>query len=195
MKMNKTIIRRGLLGISGLVAVAAMGLVGIAPASAAPVAAKQSCAVFLDTGQTVCVKAGADLDQAAADQTGRTLVISKGSSVSTLAKPVGATNSRALVVPLSSFLQGRFYDDQNYGGSYLETFGAGSCTSSLPQWEEGPIPSSWYGRISSFQGYSNCKIRIWENTNYTGATLGNYSSKAYVGDAMNDRTKSVQFGL
>lgn len=55
------------------------------------------------------------------------------------------------------------------------------------------IGSTWNDRISSFQGYSNCQPRLFENANYTGANYGPYDHSANVGAAMNDRTTSIIF--
>jgi hypothetical protein len=55
------------------------------------------------------------------------------------------------------------------------------------------VGTTWNDRISSFQGFSNCQIRIYENANFTGATDGAFTATDYVGDAMNDRTTSVRY--
>ncbi len=46
--------------------------------------------------------------------------------------------------------------------------------------------------MSSFAGYSGCRVRIWEKTNFKGASLGYLASSKDVGSAMNDQTRSVQ---
>lgn len=99
------------------------------------------------------------------------------------------------VAPLaSSYLLGRFYDDINRTGPYLDIFASGPCdTNADLDWSVFNIGSTWNDRVSSFQGYSACEIRIYENEGYTGATYGTYSSTNYVGDAMNDRTTSMRF--
>jgi len=106
--------------------------------------------------------------------------------------PFSANTSRAAVAS-TSYLLGRLYDDQNYGGSYLELYGSGSGCTSSNGFGFTNIGSAWYGRVSAFRGYSGCKVKIFANTGYSGASYGFYASSSYVGSAMNDKAKSVQF--
>ena len=99
------------------------------------------------------------------------------------------------VAPLAtSYLLGRFYDDINRTGPYLDIFASGPCdTNSDVDWSVANIGATWNDRVTSFQGYSACEIRVYENENYGGATYGAFASTNYVGDAMNDRTTSMRF--
>lgn len=171
------------------VALLAAGLTGAAPALAAtpspsstpsPSGAGQNCAYIVPVKQTVCAPVTEDLHAAVLKATGYQVL------ESTAASP----QSSAGVTPASVFVLAKLYDDQNMGGSNYEVDGSGACTSAVIG--VGNIGSSWYGRVSSFAGYSNCRVKIWESTGYSGASLGFYASKSYVGDALNDRTKSVQ---
>lgn len=52
--------------------------------------------------------------------------------------------------------------------------------------------TGWNDRISSAKGYSGCiHFRHFENANYGGAVVT--CTCSYIGDAMNDRTSSLQF--
>lgn len=55
------------------------------------------------------------------------------------------------------------------------------------------MPSGWNDRVSSFKSYGLCATRIWENTNFGGASYGFTVNSTYVGDAMNDRASSIQW--
>jgi hypothetical protein len=45
--------------------------------------------------------------------------------------------------------------------------------------------------VSSFKGANNCQVKLFENINFTGNTVGPASSMTYVGDAMNDKASSI----
>jgi len=145
----------------------------------------EDCGVFSGTNVTVCVPHGGDLHAAVKAQTGQTIVI--GGTKAAAAAEASPDSVQ------TSYLLGRIYDDQNYGGSYYEFYGLGTgCTSTASfQWPD--IGSAWYGRVSSFHSYSSCKTKIYETTNYGGASYGYVADSSYVGNAMNDRTKSIKF--
>jgi hypothetical protein len=48
-------------------------------------------------------------------------------------------------------------------------------------------------QISSFRGYANCWVKHWQYENFTGASVGPYSARSYIGDAMENRTTSIQW--
>lgn len=72
-------------------------------------------------------------------------------------------------------------------------FGGGSCTASLTgadfSWSN---TTSWQNRISSFQGYSGCRIRAFEFTSYGGSALGYTTASPNVG-VLNDHIWSALF--
>ena len=80
----------------------------------------------------------------------------------------------------------------HYGGGSYEILASGPCASGSTTWYLNDVGSAWYGRVSSFQGCSNCNVSIYEGTYQSGAQLGPLSYSAWVGAAMNDRTKSVK---
>lgn len=179
-------LRAGVLAIAGA-ALLTLGMT--APANAASTSGTtgtdQDCGVFVGSDVTVCVPHGGDLHAAVRAQTGRIIVIAG----TRLAADAAAGPESVQ----TSYLLGRLYDDQNYGGSFEEFYGLGSgCTSSNGfGWAD--IGSSWYGRVSSFHSYSSCRTKIFANTDYGGASYGFHADSSYVGSTLNDRTKSVQF--
>ncbi len=187
-KMITSSARRNALG-AGLAAVAvAVSLFGAAPAANAATSdpagdAVQDCAFLTDTGQEVCVDHGDDLHAAVYDETGYT-VIETQTAPSTA--QIKAARAAAAV-----YVVAKLYDDANYGGGVKEIDASGSCSGSTI-WNVGDIGSGWYGRVSSFAGYSGCRVKIWEKVNFKGASLGYLASSKNVGSAMNDQTRSVQ---
>lgn len=93
----------------------------------------------------------------------------------------------------TSYLLARLYDDADRTGVFYEITGAAPCDSNADvDASVANIGSAWNDRVSSFQGYSSCEIRVYENASYTGASYGAFASSNYVGDPMNDRTTSVR---
>lgn len=184
--MNNKKLGASMLAIAG----GALLMLGIAtPANAASTSGTlgtdQDCGVFAGSNVTICVPHGGDLHAAVKAQTGRTIVV--GGTREAAVAAVGPDSV------LTSYLLGRVYDDQNYGGSYYEFYGLGSGCTATASFEWADIGSAWYGRVSSFHSYSACKTKIYETTGFGGATYGYYADSSYVGNAMNDRTKSIRF--
>jgi hypothetical protein len=145
--------------------VAATALAGCV-AGFSPPEAVPYCSLNLSTGRTVCAATEAGLN---------------------------AATSRGLS-PESTFVLAKLYDQAGRTGPYLEIQASGPCdTNSDIDWGTANVGTTWNDRISSFQGFSNCQIRIYENANFTGATYGAFTATDYVGDAMNDRTTSVRY--
>lgn len=95
----------------------------------------------------------------------------------------------------AQFLLGRFFDNDQYNtaNGYIDYFGGGSCTASLSTSDFGwSNTTSWQNRISSFQGYSGCRIRAYEFTSYSGASLGYTTASPNVG-VLNDHIWSALF--
>jgi hypothetical protein len=156
-----------------LSAVAGLGLA--TPASAtAPV---PYCSASLDTGIVTC----------AATEEGLRAALQP-------ALHVAASGTLLVAAASTTYVLGRLYDDANRTGAFFEVTASGPCdTSSDLDWELGALPAAWQDRTSSFQGYSGCQIRVYENNSFGGLSYGAYSSSNYVGDPMNDRTSSVRF--
>jgi hypothetical protein len=150
-------------------------LSGTAAARGVPQSSGDYCAVNLDTGAVACVDDAADADSAKAEVLGTR---SRGQSV------------------LASYLIGRFYDNANFNtaAGYIDFFGSSPCDATLTPRNFGWSPmGSWANRVSSFQGYSNCLIRVWSNTGYTGSNLSYRANEDNLGATMNDNTESVEF--
>lgn len=181
--MNRTKTRLA-LG-TGIIAATLMSTLAIAApaqaASADPLADDVKCAVILDTMDEVCVPAGEDLAAAVYEETGYTLV--EAATAPTTAQLARAEEG------MLAFVLARFYDDASYGGSSFDVAGTGACNGSFV-WSNA-IGSSWWGRVSSFQGYSGCVVRVWETTSYSGSNYGYVANATGLG-AMNDKAKSWQ---
>ncbi|WP_314146538.1 hypothetical protein [uncultured Leifsonia sp.] len=89
-------------------------------------------------------------------------------------------------------VQGELDDDVNFGGSYLTITNANFCDGSTVYQIGNLATLGFNDKTSSFIGYANCTMKIWENAGFTGASLGYVASSANVGPAMNDRASSVQ---
>lgn len=163
-----------------------MGLAGPALADTG-----DACGVNLVTGDTACRSSDADL--AAWAQTDM-------NSAAPSAPAAGKAGPAGTSAPATSYLIGKIWQDQNKSGSSYEFFVSGPCNGnhSDVDWELGVLNDiGWNNKISSFQGYSNCYIKLYENINYNtaaaGSTYGPYSSSNYVGNAMNDQSSSIRF--
>lgn len=166
--------------VSGLTMVATAMAVLFAPSAAASPTVSSSgdyCVVNADTRQMACVDHEAELEVA------RSAVLGT--------KSLAGRPSTAL----TSYLLGRFFDNANFNTSagYIDFFGGAPCDGGLSPRDYGWSPmGGWANRISSFQGYSSCFIRIWSNTGFTGSSLSYRPSEDNVG-SMNDQTESVEF--
>lgn len=83
--------------------------------------------------------------------------------------------------PATQFLVGRFFDDDQFSTAhgYIDFFPGPACTASASNVDSGWIDTTtWRSRISSFRGYSNCRIKAWESTSYTGSSLPYLSSRS-----------------
>jgi hypothetical protein len=94
------------------------------------------------------------------------------------------------------------YVDANFQGPTLTWIANGlfSC-SGFPDFTENSMPAGWNDVISSYQDFANCNINVhYENVNLNaphdnGNLVNCGPSCAYVGDAMNDKTSSEQWGF
>jgi hypothetical protein len=85
----------------------------------------------------------------------------------------------------------RAYDQANKTGPYWDKYGT-ACDTDADADGDFALPSAWNDRISSFQGFSNCQIKLYEHGDLTGTSYGPTTSTNYVGDAINDKTSSVR---
>ena len=110
-----------------------------------------------------------------------------------LAAPASAATPAA-VTPMAGTVIGIEFWDANFQGATY-TITGGTCSASLDNvdFSLATIASSWNDEISSFRSYANCWTKIWENSNFNGASYGYTGDSANVGSAMNDRTSSIQW--
>lgn len=156
------------------VAVMAAGaMIAAAPAaSAAPVVSSTGnyCAYNSTNGVTACVDAEKDYPAAKA------------------AAGIGTAKA-------AQFLLGRFYDNASFntGAGFLDWFGNAQCTASTTNVDSAwPDTTTYRSRISSFQGFSSCFVKAYENAGYGGASLGYVQSSSNAG-ILNDHIWSVRF--
>ncbi|WP_029136647.1 hypothetical protein [Nakamurella lactea] len=104
--------------------------------------------------------------------------------------------ARPGAIAAAQYLLGRFYDDELFltTHGYIDWFASSPCTSTGSDidssWSD---TTSWRSRISSFRAYSNCAIKAWRNTGYSGSSVGYTSSSSNVGSTLNDHVWSVRF--
>ena len=92
---------------------------------------------------------------------------------------------------------GTEYEHINFGGSSLNVTAPTGfvCTTTVADVERvlSSMPAGWDNRISSYRTFSNCWARHFEHINFGGANVGFSGTSSYIGDAMNDRTSSIQW--
>jgi len=176
-----------LAAVGAMLLTASSGVITSGASAATTTAPGEHCGVMAETGALACFTTIDQVeDWAAVTATSPSPTPSKG--IAALA--AGASGS---------YLQGIFYEKNNKTGDTLSIYGDGACDSSS-DWDYA-VPKfsafGWNDEISSFQGYSNCQIKLFENANYNsataGATYGPVTSTNYVGDAMNDKASSARF--
>jgi hypothetical protein len=94
-----------------------------------------------------------------------------------------------------SILLGRFFDspDRNISGSYFNVYAVSGCdTSPDLDFTLGTVPVGWSDRVSSFQGYNNCGVRVWRNGNASGTYWGPAAFADTLG-SMDNQTSSITF--
>src|SRR4051812_29446336 len=112
-----------------------------------------------------------------------------------LARELNAASGRAGRLAVS-YVLGIEYQHANWQGATLTFTGNAPCTTTINDVDYS-VPSigylGWNDVISSFRSFSNCWTKDYEHDNFGGASVGFVGSLSYIGDAMNDRTSSVQF--
>lgn len=93
----------------------------------------------------------------------------------------------------ATYILAYMYDNAGNTGSYYTISNSSPCdTNSDVDFSVANVGTTWNDRISSWTGFAECQIRVYENASYTGSSYGAYTSSSYVGDAMNDRTTSIR---
>jgi hypothetical protein len=111
-------------------------------------------------------------------------------AVSVTGIAAGAAPAQASTVVAS------MYEHRNYGGSRLNaTMPDGfACTQTLDDVDAYDIyiGANWENRVSSFRGYSNCDVMLFDNANLGGISYGYYTYSSGLG-AFDNRAVSYQF--
>lgn len=147
----------------------------------------ESCILNLDSGEYRCFQ---DVDHLVTDLTdGR---VTDVSSAEALMNPVVVAE---LDAQSATTVNAVFYDGSGYGGASLLMEASYGCDSDLEHldvdWQWPSLRFDWDDRINSGRGYSACQVKVFEETNYLGASLGYFQSDDDFG-AMNNETESVK---
>ncbi len=135
---------------------------------------------------------------AAADTTAQecTLNLTTGDFTCTTADPAKAGRlARPAAAGAGAVLLGRFYDlaDRDGAGSYFNVTAATGCdTSPDLDFTVGTMPAGWNDRVSSFQGYNSCQVKLWKDGNASGSSLGPANYDDSLG-SMDNQTSSITF--
>ncbi|MDN4597975.1 hypothetical protein [Leifsonia virtsii] len=165
----------------GLVSVGGTANAATAEQTSAPA---QSCSYDIGTRTLVCVDAGEDLNEAVLEEAHLRVVEPAGAEGAVAAATFAAAGVQA------TFIQSQLYDDANYGGSFFQITNSSACNGSTT-WNFGPLGNvGWSGRVSSFKSFSGCSTKLWQGTNYSGASYGYAVNAASLG-SMNDQANSV----
>lgn len=89
------------------------------------------------------------------------------------------------------------YQHRNFGGDRINLWVSPSgvvCTPSTlsAEWQWPDLPDFINDEISSFQTFVSCRVKNYQNNNFGGVSTPWQTTQSYIGDAMNDRTSSVQ---
>lgn len=145
-------------------------------AAAEPTDSGRFCSIRAETQKMVCVATEAELPKA------REMAAARGG-----------------VAPTATYIIAKLYDNAGYDASngVLEVTSGAACTSSRSDVDTqlGTL-GGWDNRISSFQGFANCAVKLFESNYFAGSAYpgtGYYVSSSNVGAAMNDQASSVRF--
>ncbi len=125
-----------------------------------------------------------------------TLNLSTGDYSCTTVNPDGVGGLAQQVAALTtSVLLGRFYDDPNRDPSngYFNVTAATGCDGNPDlDYTLGVMPSGWNDRVSSFQGYNSCSIKLWQDGHASGTSWGPATYADSLG-SMNNQASSITF--
>lgn len=211
--------RRGVVVAAvGLMVITLSGV--SAPALAADVDSKVpispvDCWLDLPTGRSLCVPVGEDLAAAVNEATGvhlleesvrgMTIDLVTGDTYETPTnsaemKAISAEMSQSMNATAAALVVVKFYIDANYatGGGVWNATAPDGCYpgGNTPTWvlpdfgASSPLSGYYNNRISSFQSFYSCRTKLFDNANYTGASIGYFANRATLG-SMNDRANSA----
>jgi hypothetical protein len=173
------------------------------------------CWLDLPTGRSLCVPVGDDLAAAVNEATGvhlleesdrgMTIDLVTGDTYETPTssaqmKGISAEVSRSMNATAAALIVVKFYIDANYatgGGVWNATApdgcypGGNTPAYGLADFGASSPQSGYYNnRISSFKSFYSCRTKLFDNANYTGASIGYSATLATLG-SMNDRANSA----
>ena len=162
---------------------------GAALADVAPAAATRACVA--DATGTAPMRCFATFDEALKASGAQ---LTQGSKNTQSASDPAATE-RAGVAAAATYVLSIDYTGSNYTGNALIWTGPSPCTTRTTDvdYQIPSMPAGWDNVISSYKTYANCWGKDWENTNYTGASVGYNGSRSYIGAALDNRTSSEQW--
>jgi hypothetical protein len=106
---------------------------------------------------------------------------------------LGQAGGATAFATTTTYLLARLYEDANRSGAYYSFTASAPCdTSTDMDYEVANIGSVWNDRVTSFQGYQDCQIRVYEHASFGGLSYGAYTFTDNVGAAMNDLTTSFR---
>ena len=173
------------------------------------------CWLDLPTGRSLCVPVGEDLAATVSEATGvhlleqsdrgMTIDLVTGDTYETPTNSaertaISAAMSQSMNAAAAALIVVKFYIDANYatgGGVWNATApdgcypGGNNPTWVLPDFgASSPLSGYYNNRISSFQSFYSCRTKLFDNANYTGASIGYFANLATLG-SMNDRANSA----
>lgn len=104
---------------------------------------------------------------------------------------VAPERARVSIEPYATYILAVFYEHASYGGASYNITTSNSSRCSGFHYYGSSMPSGWNDRISSFDAYGTCRVKLWANTGYGGATYGPSAGASSLG-SMNDEASSYQ---
>ncbi|TFC29173.1 hypothetical protein E3O55_09875 [Cryobacterium sp. MDB1-18-2] len=189
----------GALALIGGVSTSASASTLIPSATKAP--ATQACWDDAATGQSACADSQPALALKLLNDYN---VVLEGEVPSALKAPAAALSARAAArttALTSNYLMATWYDGDAYtGDSWAHTTSATSNPCPSPgSYTYGDIPNlvtfiplsgGWSDRISSYQGYNHCSLRLWLDVNFSGSSYGPVKYAPNLG-AFNNQASSL----
>ncbi|MGC4174482.1 hypothetical protein [Demequina sp.] len=105
--------------------------------------------------------------------------------------PTGAARGSASIEPYATYILAVFYEDAAYGGASYNITTSNSSLCSGFHYYGSSMPSGWNDRVSSFDAYGTCRVKIWADAGYSGSTYGPSTGASSMG-SMNDQASSYQ---
>ncbi|MBB5101548.1 hypothetical protein [Streptomyces spectabilis] len=107
-----------------------------------------------------------------------------------------APKGQAAATGETPYLLAQLFTEANFGGTALVYMGAQSCErDNGTDYQRPYVGDEFNDAISAVKTYSDCRANLHEDRDFQGANIGwLYGEWSYVGDAMNDRTSSIELG-